>query len=96
MSDTLPQPVIAAVTLLERLTPVDRARVGMALLGLVVLLLAIVAFTVLTGRMARRQARKPLPPVRDLKDAWAAKPLTASNEIGVDDDEEGSGSEDSS
>jgi hypothetical protein len=90
------QPVIVAVTLLERLTPVDRARVGMALVGLVVLLLAIVGFVILTGRMVRRQARKPLPPVRDLTDAWAAKPLSASNEIGIEDDEENSDDEDSS
>ena len=74
------QPAILAVTLWERLTPVDRARVGMALLGLVILLLAILGFVIVAGRMARREARSPLPPVRELKDAWARKPLRANDE----------------
>ena len=74
------QPAILAVTLWEKLTPVDRARVGMALLGLLILLLAILGFVVVAGRMARREVRSPLPPVRDLKDAWARKPLGAGGE----------------
>lgn len=67
--------LVAAVPLWERLTPLDRARLGMALLAFVLLFIGVIAFIAVAGRMARREIRKPLPPVRDLTDAWARKPL---------------------
>jgi len=67
--------LIGAATLWERLKPVDRARVGLALLAFVVLLAGIVILVMVAGRIVRREVRKPLPPVRNLTDAWAKKPL---------------------
>jgi hypothetical protein len=87
--------LIGAATLWERLKPVDRARVGLALLAFVLLLAAIVILVMMAGRMVRREVRKPLPPVRDLTDAWARKPLaprelsTAEDASDPDDLEQG-------
>ena len=67
--------MLAAVSVWERVTPLDRARLGLALVAFVLLFFAVIAFVIIAGRMARREIRKPLPPVRDLKDAWARKPL---------------------
>jgi hypothetical protein len=53
-----------AQPLWKRLDPVTRARVLMALLGLVILLLAIVAFIIMGARIVRRLgrvSRRPLP-----------------------------------
>jgi hypothetical protein len=67
--------LLAAQSVWERLGPLDRARLTMAALAFVVLFVGVIAFVVLMGRMAKREIRKPLPPVRDLGDAWARKPL---------------------
>lgn len=67
--------LVAGVTLWERLSPLERARLGLALIAFLVLFLAVIGFVILLARMARREARKPLPPIRDLPDAWARKPL---------------------
>lgn len=67
--------ILGAATLWERLKPIDRARVGMALLAFVLLFAAAIFLIMIAGRMVRRETRKPLPPVRDLTDAWAKKPL---------------------
>ena len=68
--------LLAANSIWERLTPLDRARLGLALVAFVLLFVAVIGFVIFAARMARREIRKPLPPVRDLKDAWAKKPLS--------------------
>lgn len=77
MVSSLPGTLLAAATLWERLSPVERARLGMALLAFVLLFVAVIGLVMLLGRMTRREIRKPLPPIRDLTDAWARKPLTS-------------------
>jgi hypothetical protein len=65
-----------AAPLLMRLDPAVRAKVLMALLGLVLVGLLLVAMAWLGGRHLRRIARKaPTPPV-DHRDDWYRKPLT--------------------
>ncbi|HEV3136541.1 MAG TPA: hypothetical protein VGZ26_01530 [Pirellulales bacterium] len=64
-----------AKTLLDRLDPERRAKVVMALLGVVLAGLAIVALTVLLGRHFLRAARKPIPPTPRHEDDWFRKPL---------------------
>jgi len=64
-----------AKSLLDRLDPERRAKVIMALLGVVLAGLAIVALTVLLGRHFLRAARKPVPPAPRREDDWFRKPL---------------------
>jgi hypothetical protein len=64
-----------AKSLLDRLDPERRAKVVMALLGVVLAGLAIVALTVLLGRHFLRAARKPIPPLPRHEDDWFRKPL---------------------
>jgi hypothetical protein len=81
------QPMFAAARLWERLTPLDRARLGMVLLAFVLLFIGVLVVVVIAGRMARREVRKPLPPVRRLTDAWARKPVE-SVRSGMDEEQE--------
>lgn len=81
MVSWLPWTLLAAATLWERLSPVERARLGMALLAFVLLFLAVIGFVMLLGRMTRREIRKPLPPIRDLTDAWARKPISSATPV---------------
>ena len=64
-----------AKSLLDRLDPERRAKVVMALLGVVLAGLAIVALAVLLGRHFLRAARKPVPPTPRHEDDWFRKPL---------------------
>ena len=63
--------------LLQRLPPVVRARVILALVGLVMLAVLTTTMIWLVGRYWRRQIRKPLPPVHPHQDDWASKPLVS-------------------
>jgi hypothetical protein len=73
------QPLLAAEeqaeTLLMRLDPQRRAKVLMALLGLVLLGVALVAIAYLGGRYLRRVIQQPVRSTRPRDDDWAAKPL---------------------
>jgi hypothetical protein len=64
-----------AKPLLDRLDPERRAKVIMALLGMVLAGLAIVALAVLLGRHFLRAARKPVHPTPRHEDDWFRKPL---------------------
>lgn len=57
------------------LDPLLRAKLLMALLGLVVLGIGLMALVVLAGWFARRKARLPSPQGRMSDDRWYAKPL---------------------
>lgn len=61
--------------LLMRLSPQNRAIVLMALLGLVLVGLGLVALAVLGGRHVLREARRTPGPTPRYDDAWARKPL---------------------
>ncbi len=75
----IPINVLAAVPVWERLSALDRARLGLALLAFMVLFFDVIAFVIVAARLARREIRKPLPPMRDMTDAWARKPLQLVN-----------------
>jgi len=64
-----------AKPLLMRLEPQDRAKVLMALLGLVLLGVALVALTFFAGRQVLRMARASHGPTRRHEDDWYRKPL---------------------
>lgn len=66
-------------SLLTRLDPATRAKVLMALLGIVLLGVALVAFVVLNGRYFRRIARKRWGPTELRQEDWYRKPLTPSD-----------------
>jgi hypothetical protein len=59
------------------LPPIVRTKMMMALLGLVVLGIGLVAAMILGGRMVRRMARQRTAPSGTAEDAWYAKPLPA-------------------
>ncbi len=62
--------------LLQRLPPERRAMVVMALLGLVLVGLALIMFAWLGGRYFRRLTHKPLPPAgQGSAEQWYRKPL---------------------
>lgn len=63
--------------LLRRLSPSQRGRVLLALAGLVLLGLLVVAMIWLAGRYWRKQVRRPLPPTSAKEDDWARKPLVS-------------------
>lgn len=65
-----------AQTLLNRLDPVNRARVLMALLGLVLIGLTLMAMIWILGRRMRRIARQKPPASRVSEDQWYRKPLS--------------------
>lgn len=65
----------AAQPLIRRLPPEARARVVMAILGLVIVAGALVALIVMIGRQYRRRARLGYRPIRPRPDEWAEKPL---------------------
>ena len=62
-------------SLLESLSPVDRTKVVMTLLGLVLLGLTLLAMIWWGGRYMRRMVRKPLKPIPLREHDWASKPL---------------------
>jgi hypothetical protein len=64
-----------AETLFERLSPVERAVVLMALLGILILGAALVGLVYLGGWHLRRIARKRLPPSASRDEQWYHKPL---------------------
>ena len=64
-----------AQPLLWQLDPRQRARVLMALLGLILAGVGLVALTILGGRYVLRLTRKQVGPTRSAGDAWAGKPL---------------------
>lgn len=61
--------------MVSAIEPLLRAKLLMALAGLVVLGLGMLAMIVLGGRYARRIARTSLPPSRTHEDRWYAKRL---------------------
>ncbi len=61
--------------LLLKLDPVDRAKVLMTLLGLILVGVALVALAWLGGRHYLRIARSPLRPTGENQDDWFRKPL---------------------
>jgi hypothetical protein len=61
--------------LLLRLDPESRAKVLMALLGLVLVGIGLVALTILAGRHVLRIARTSHGPTRRREDDWYRKPL---------------------
>lgn len=61
--------------MVSAIEPLLRAKLMMALAGLVVLGIGMLALVILGGRFARRVARTPLPPSRMHDDRWYAKPL---------------------
>ncbi len=64
-----------AEPLLMRLDPQRRAKVLMALLGLVLVGVALVAMAYLGGRYLRRMIKQPVRSTRPRDDDWARKPL---------------------
>ena len=64
-----------AEPLLVRLDPERRAKMLMALVGVVLVGLGLVALAWLGGRRMRRITRKPLPPTQHAQDSWYRKPL---------------------
>ena len=75
VNSSVPPLIHAAGSVWEMLPPEERARLGLALTALVILLVGVVALLALSGRMMRRIARQRLPPLRDCNDAWYQKPL---------------------
>jgi len=75
-----------AEPLLTRLDPATRAKVLMALLGLVLVGLSLIAFAWLGGRRLRQLASKPLPPTQPHEDRWYRKPLVPPEAEHRDDD----------
>lgn len=63
--------------LLMRLDPESRAMVVMALLGLVLVGVALVAMTMMIGRQVLRNARASHGPTRLHEDDWYRKPLNS-------------------
>lgn len=72
--------------LLTRLDPATRAKVLMALLGLVLVGLSLVALAWWGGRRVRQVASKPLPPTQPNEDRWYRKPLVAPETNPRDED----------
>jgi hypothetical protein len=69
------------------LDQVLRARLMMALLGLIVVGVGLIALVILAGRAARRAASHR-PPSRSIDDRWYAKPLVPDvTSDGVDGDD---------
>ena len=64
-----------AQPLLVRLDPQSRAKVLMALLGLVLVGIALVAMTIMIGRQVLRMARTSHGPTPRHEDDWYRKPL---------------------
>jgi hypothetical protein len=64
-----------AQTLIERLDPLSRTRVVMALLGLVLVGGGLVLLTIVAGRRLRRIARHTPGPTRTHEEDWYQKPL---------------------
>lgn len=77
---------------LERLDPLSRAKVISALVGLVILGLAMIALIYLGARFTRRYMRGSASSVDTdkesaLRDAWAAKTLASSQPLTEDGDD---------
>lgn len=62
--------------LIDRLPPVTKAKLLLALLGIVVLGLGMVLLVILGGRYVRRLSRAELKPSHREGDDWFRKPLT--------------------
>jgi hypothetical protein len=71
-------PAKQAEPLFERLSPVERAVVLMALLGLLIVGAALIGFVYLGGRRLRQIARKRHPPSLPRDDEWYRKPLVSN------------------
>ena len=71
-------PAKQAEPLLARLSPVERAVVLMALLGLLIVGAALIGFVYLGGRRLRQIARRRHPPSLPRDDEWYRKPLTSN------------------
>jgi hypothetical protein len=69
-----------AETLFSRLDPVNRTKVVMALLALVLVAAALVALVVIGGRRLRRIAGHSLGPTPRRPDDWFRKPLAPRDE----------------
>ena len=65
----------AVQSLLHRLPPEARARVAMAILGLLLLGGGLVALLIMIGRQFRRRTRLGYRPIQRRPDEWAHKPL---------------------
>lgn len=61
--------------LIDRLPPVTKARLLLALLGIVLLGLAMVLMVILGGRYVRRLSRAQVAPSKPEQEAWFRKPL---------------------
>ena len=85
LAQLLHAPALLAATekqvepLLVRLDPANRAKVLMAILGLVVLGGVLVAMIWLGARYVRRVAREPLRPTSPRQDDWYRKPLSGDH-----------------
>lgn len=76
-----------AEPLLVRLDPASRAKVLMAILGLVVLGAALLAMIWLGARWVRRLAREPMRSTSPRQDDWYRKPLSGDAPNDSDSDE---------
>jgi hypothetical protein len=72
--------------LIDRLPPVTKARILMALLGIIVLGLTLILMIVLGGRYVRRLSRAQVPSRPHRDDDWYRKPLTPPDETPDEDD----------
>jgi len=76
LAESLPAAEKKAEPLLLRLDPVTRTKVVMALLGIVLAGLGLVALAWLGGRRLRQLAGKSFPATRTGEEQWYRKPLT--------------------
>ncbi len=74
-----------AMQLIERLPPVTKARILMALLGIILLGLALILMIVLGGRYVRRLSRSKVAARPQREDDWYRKPLTPTSDPSDED-----------
>lgn len=67
--------LLLQTTVWQRLPKFDQARLTMALLAFIALLIGVIALVLLMGRFAKREIRKPLPLVKSPPRGTAQKPL---------------------
>jgi hypothetical protein len=72
----LPQPPALVAQLIERLPPVTKAKVLLALLGIVLLGLGMILLIALGARYVRRLSRAQVAPSKPQPDDWYRKPLS--------------------
>lgn len=68
--------LLAEQTVWQQLPEIDRARLTMAMLAFVALLVGVIAFVLLMSRFAKREIRRPLPPMRSTRSDALHKPTT--------------------